>query len=313
MTARMTAEASKDEDWTIERVVRWATDDFKGRGIESPRLDAEVLLAHALGTTRVQLVIDGKRPLRKDELTRFKEFVRRRRTHEPVAYVRGEREFYGHAFRVDKRALIPRPDTEILVQVGLERTAHLSMGLRALDVCTGTGCVAIAMALERPTSLAFATDLSPDAVALARDNAHRLGAYGLAIAEGDLFGAVARFRDPWSDDDDRSPLRFDLVTANPPYIPRDEIATLAADVRDFEPRLALDGGADGLDLLRRVIREAPEHLSPGGVLAVEVGAGEAPLVRDLFEARGFLAVAVARDYARIERVVSGVWDAAARG
>lgn len=306
----MSAEASKEEAWTIERVVRWATEDFKNRGIESPRLDAEVLLAHALGSTRVQLIIDSKRPLAKDELTRFKEAVRRRRTHEPVAYVRGEREFYGHTFRVDKRALIPRPDTEILVQVALERTSHLSMGMRTVDLCTGTGCVAISIQLERPTSLVFATDLSAEAVALARENAHRLGAHTLAILEGSLFEPLARFRRAglWREaerpDDDG--LRFDLVSSNPPYIPSNDIAALMSDVRDFEPRLALDGGADGLDLLRTIVADAPTYLTEGGVLAVEVGAGEAPAVRALFEQHGYSEVAVARDYARIERVVSGI-------
>ena len=123
----MTADAVKDDVWTIERVVRWAIDDFKNRGIESPRLDAEVLLAHALGTTRVQLIVDSRRPLTRDELGRFRDAVKRRRSHEPVAYVRGEREFYGHVFRVDRRALIPRPDTEILVQTSLERTTAQSV------------------------------------------------------------------------------------------------------------------------------------------------------------------------------------------
>ena len=302
----MNASEAKDDVWTIERVVKWATDDFRSRGIESPRLDAEVLLAHALATTRIQLIIDGKRPLAKEELARFRDAVKRRRAHEPVAYVLGEREFYGHRFRVDARALIPRPDTEILVQVALARTAHLSMAMRALDLCTGTGCVAISLALERPTSSFVAVDLSPDAAALARENAARLGAPGVAVLVGDLFAPLASLTDPWARaDGDDSPMRFDLVTANPPYVLRGDISGLSADIREFEPRLALDGGDDGLDVVRRIVADAPRFMAPGAVLAMEIGAGEADATRELFALHGFTDIEVARDYARIERVVSG--------
>lgn len=299
----MTEATRNDEPWTIERVVRWATDDFKGRGIESPRLDAEVLLAHALGSTRIQLIVDAKRPLTAPELARFRETVKRRRSHEPVAYVLGEREFWGRTFKVDRRALIPRPDTEVLVEVALRRTSQLSMCTLALDLCAGTGCVAISLAAARPTGFVFATDISRDAVSLSRENAARLGAYNLSVREGDLFAPLADARHPW---ELGAPLRFDLITANPPYIATGEIAGLMSDVRDFEPRLALDGGADGLELMRRLVAEAPKHLAPGGVLAVEVGAGEAPDVRALFADAGFGDIELHRDYARIERVVSGV-------
>jgi len=281
--------------WTIESLLRWAMDDFRARGIESPRLDAEVLLAKALGTTRIQLIVDSKRPLSPDELGRMREMVRRRRAREPVAYILGEREFYGRTFRVDRRVLVPRPDTEALVDVALTRTRALSMSLRALDLCTGSGCVAITLGRERPTSSVFGGDVSADALAVARDNALRLGAYNVAWRHGDLYAAVSL------------PARFDLVTANPPYIAVGDLASLQADVRDHEPRLALDGGDDGLSLLRRVVGGAPARLvSPGGVLAVEVGAGQAAAVVELFGRAGFTGIGVQRDYARIERVVSGV-------
>jgi release factor glutamine methyltransferase len=281
--------------WTIESLLRWAMDDFRTRGIESPRLDAEVLLAKALGTTRIQLIVDGKRPLSPDELGRMREMVRRRRAREPVAYILGEREFYGRTFRVDHRVLVPRPDTETLVDVALTRTRARSMFLRVLDLCTGSGCVAITLGRERPTSSVFAGDVSPDALAVARDNALRLGAYNVAWRQGDLYAAVSE------------PERFDLVTANPPYIAVGDFPALMADVRDHEPRLALDGGDDGLSLLRRVVDGAPARLvSPGGVLAVEVGAGQAAAVVELFERAGLSGIEVQRDYARIERVVSGM-------
>jgi release factor glutamine methyltransferase len=282
-------------EWTIEAVLRWATDDFRLRGIESPRLDAELLVAHALVTTRIRLVADAKRTLEPSELGRLRALVRRRRLREPMAYILGEREFYGRPFHVDRGVLVPRPDTETLVDVALIRTRALSMCMRALDVCTGSGCVAITLARERPTSVVFGTDISEPALAIARENALRLGAYNVALRSGDLYVPV------------RTARPFDLVTANPPYVPSGEIVSLQPDVRDHEPRLALEGGDDGLAVLRRVVAGAPAHLNrPGGILAVEVGAGSAKAVVTLFELAGFGSIEVARDYGRIERVVSGV-------
>ena len=275
-------------------MLKWAIDDFRARGIETPRLDAELLLSKALGATRIQLIVDAKRPLAADELARMRDFVKRRRTREPVAYILGEREFYGRAFRVDARVLVPRPDTETLVDVALERSRAVSLSMRALDLCTGSGCVAITLGRERPTASVLATDVSPGALAVARDNALRLGAYNVAFREGDLYAAVDAGR------------RFDVVTANPPYIALGEIPSLAPEIREHEPRLALEAGDDGLALLRRVVEGGPSHLVPGGVLAVEVGAGEAEDVAKLFEPAGFVAVEVRRDHGRIERVVSGM-------
>jgi release factor glutamine methyltransferase len=288
------AEPAKTEPWTVASVLRWATEDFRSRGITSPRLDAELLLGFALGMGRTQLIIELMRPLAPDELGRFRELVKRRRAHEPVAYILGVREFYGRPFRVDRRVLVPRPDTETLVEVALERTRHVSLSMRALDLCTGSGCVAISLARERPTSCVWATDLSEDAIAVARENALRLGAYNVVLRAGDLF-APARGR------------RFDVVTANPPYIREGEIPGLDADIRAYEPHVALSGGADGLVVIRRIVEDAPSVLAPGGVLAIEVGAGQAREVATLFEGRGFVEVERARDYGRIERVVHGVW------
>jgi len=284
-------QAEPQKTWTIGSLVKWATDDFRARGIENPRLDAEVLVAHALKMDRTRVIIESLRPLESGELALLRDLVKRRRAREPIAYLRGEREFYGRTFRVDPRVLIPRPDTEALVDVALERSAHVSLSMRLLDLCTGSGCVAVTMARQRPTSRVVATDISLDALAVARDNALRLGAYNVELRASDLFAAV--------------PERFDVVTANPPYIATAEVETLMPDVRDFEPRLALDGGDDGLELIRRIVTRAPDHLHPGGVLAMEVGAGEAPAVRELFEAVGFHDVRVDRDYGKIERVVSG--------
>lgn len=287
-------EVAAPRSWTIGSLVKWAVEDFRARGIENPRLDAELLVAHALKIDRMRVILDGTRPLEGAELGALRDLVKRRRSFEPIAYLRGEREFYGLKFRVDKRVLVPRPDTETLVDVALTRSTHVSMAMRQLDLCTGSGCVAIAMARQRPTAQVFASDLSPDALVVARDNALRLGAYNVAFFTGDLFAPFAG-------------RRFDVITANPPYIPTGDLATLMPDVRDHEPRLALDGGADGLDLVRRIVSAAPDHLEEGGLIALEIGAGEAPDTAKLLEERGFTEVRADRDIARIERVVSGVW------
>jgi release factor glutamine methyltransferase len=280
--------------WTIARVLRWAAEDFAKRKSPSPRLDAEVLLANALGTDRVRLVIESERELEPAELGLYRSLIERRRRGEPVAYILGRREFFGLNFVVDKRALVPRPDTETLVEVALERTRPRSQYGRALDLCTGSGCVAVAFAKTRPTWRVTATDISTDALSLAWENARRLGvAFSLATIPGDLFAPVENER-------------FELVLANPPYIPSADIATLDPDVREFEPHHALDGGADGLDLVRAVVSSAPRHLVPGGVLAVEVGFDQAPRTRALFEAAGFTAIESRRDYGGHERVVSGI-------
>jgi release factor glutamine methyltransferase len=287
--------AEPPQTWTIEAVLRWATDDFRARGIENPRLDAQVLLAHALGVTKTQLVIDSKRPLESEELAKFRGFVKRRRMREPVAYVLGVREFYGRPFRVDRRVLVPRPDTETLVDVALARTRACSLSMRALDLCTGSGCVAITLSRERPTARVHATDLSLDALAVARENALRLGAYTVSFTSGDLLDALPAGCGP-----------FDVIVANPPYIATGDVDGLERDIKEFEPRLALDGGADGLAVVRRIVDRAPARLAAGGSLAIEVGAGEAAETVGIFEARGFTRVTITRDYGRIERVVDGL-------
>jgi len=284
------------EPWTIRRVLTWATDDLKKRGFPSARLDAELLLCHVLRVDRIRLLVDADRPLEKTELTRYRELYQRRRAGEPIAYLLGVREFYGRPFRVDRRVLVPRPDTETLVEVALARTRHISLSARVLDLCTGSGCVALSLARERPTTCVLGLDVSEDAATLARENLVRLGAVNCAIGVSNLFEAL-RGRDA----------SFDLITANPPYIPDDEIATLMVDVRAFEPHLALAGGPDGLVLVRRIIDEAPDFLAPGGVLALELMAGQAPDVSALFSARGFSEIEIAKDLAGHERVVSGVF------
>ena len=289
------SEPAEADVWTIRRVIAWATDDLKKRGMPSPRLDVELLLGHVLQVNRIALIIDSERPLSKEELGAYRARHMRRRGGEPIAYLLGVREFYGRDFRVDKRVLIPRPDTEALIEVALERTKALSLSARVLDLCTGSGCVAVTIARERPTMRVTASDVSPGALAVARENAIRLGAATIGLVQSDLFEAFAPGRD-----------RFDLITANPPYIADEEIPTLAVDIHKFEPRLALSGGADGLELVRRILVDAPRFLAPGGVLAMEIGAGQSGEVIGLFAEAGFGDVMARRDYGGHERVVSGV-------
>lgn len=276
-------------------VVVWMTDDLRKRGIDAARLDAELIVAQALQIDRVKVIVEGLRMLEPSELETIRALFKRRRAYEPVAYLRGYREFYGRTYRVDRRVLVPRPDTEILVEVALERLHNRDLGARVLDLCTGSGCVAITLKLERPTMTVDATDVSADALAVARDNAQRLGAvWNVRFALGDLFAPLGEPR----------PI-YDLVVANPPYIASDEIPTLQPDVRDHEPHLALDGGQDGLEFVRRIVAEAPKHLRAGGALAMELGAGQAPMVEEIFLRGGFTDVRRKQDYAGHERVVSG--------
>ena len=285
--------SASSSEWSIGRVLAWAASDFRGRGIESPRLDAELLLGRVLGVDRIRLILETDRPLSPAELAAFRELIKRRRGREPVAYILGKREFYGLDFRVTGDVLIPRPDSETLVEVALARTGERSMYGRALDLCTGSGCIAVAFKKQRPIWFVTATDVSSRAVELARSNAVRLGAiWGMRFLVGDLASPLG------------SSERFDLITANPPYIPSAEVDQLDPGIRDFEPRLALDGGADGLDVVRRVVGEATPLLERGGVLAIEVAAGQAPAACELLANAGLEAIERRKDYQGHERVVS---------
>ncbi len=284
--------ARVEQAWTIRRVLAWTTENFKERGIESARLDAELLVAHALGLTRVALYMDLDRPLTDEERVAIRDLVKRRRQHEPVAYILGAKEFWGRSFSVSPAVLIPRPDTETVIEPALELLPADAAG-RALDLCTGSGIIGLTLAAERPGLTVDLTDLSPEALAVARTNAEALGVAARArFFEGDLFAPLEQ------------DAQYLLIASNPPYIPDGEIATLPPDVRDHEPRLALAAGAEGMDVHRRSAAEAGRFLGPGGTLLVEVGAGQAPALEALLASQDWVeATARHRDLGGIERVV----------
>lgn len=276
--------------WTTAAVLDWTTKRFAEAGIDAARLEAQVLLAHALGCTRVQLYTGFDRPLDEDELARARGLIKRRLAGEPVAYLVGTQEFWSLSFAVDERVLVPRHDTETVIQVVLDQVGERQAPWRVLDVCTGSGVLAVTLARELAAARVVATELSPAAAEVARANAARLGvADRVEVREGDLLAPVAGEV-------------FDVVVANPPYIATAVIATLDREVQR-EPRQALDGGVDGLDLLRRLVVAAPDHVAPGGLLVLEHGHDQGEAVRALCDATGgFAPAATVRDLGKQPRV-----------
>jgi len=259
--------------WTILKLIRWTDERFKKEGLPTPRLDAEVLLAESLGIDRVGLYTHFDQPLQPVELARFKKLIQRRMAHEPLAYITGKREFWSLPLRITPDVLIPRPETEGLVAEALEVLAdgeRWERCWRILEIGTGSGAISIALAKELPSASLVATDLSEKALALARENASESGVQErIQFLHGDLFDPL----------EEGSP--FDLILSNPPYIPRSHFASLAPEVRDFEPRIALDGGEDGLIFFRRALPRVGRYLKPGGWLLAEIGAGQDPEVRKI--------------------------------
>ena len=270
---------------TLGEVLRRATEFLAGKGVESPRLDAEHLLGKAVGLSRVELYMHHDRPLSDAERDAFRELVRRRGDREPLAYVLGEWGFRRLTLKTDRRALVPRPETEVVVERCL---ALLDGGApRVLDVGTGTGAIALAIVDEHPGAKVRALDVSPEALALARENAERTG-LEIELVEGDLIGGLG----------DRE---YDLVVSNPPYIAQEEIDTLEPEVRDWEPRLATVAG----EHTAQIAEHALEALVPGGHLVLEVADARADAAAELFERLGYDDVAVTADLAGRDRIVEG--------
>lgn len=277
----------------LVEVLTRTTDYLKQRGVPSARLDAELILGHVLGLDRVKVYLNFDRPMADAELEAARVLVRRRGQREPLAWIVGHKEFYDREFDVGPGVLVPRPDTETLVEVALEWIAvDTPDPTYVADIGSGTGCIGLTLALERPALRLYAIDLSDAALAMTRTNIDRHGLKDrVAVRRGDGLAAIPADRP------------VDWVVANPPYIPTGELAGLEPEVRVHEPRLALDGGTDGLDAYRALAPAAAKRARQG--LLVEVGRGQAEAVAALFVDAGLVDVIVRKDLAGTERVVAG--------
>ena len=281
------------ETWSVLKLLQWSEEFFTKKDVDSPRLTAQLLLGHVLKLDKVKLYMNFDRPMEPSELAEYKALVSRRAAGEPVAYILGQREFYGRTFQVDARVLVPRPETERLVDAVLESVSK-DAPRKILDLCTGSCCIAATLAAERPQAKVWASDLSPDALAVAKANVETLGLAGrVTLLQGDLFAPLKG-------------LAFDVIVSNPPYIADSVLATLSREVKR-EPKMALVSGPRGMDHLERIARGAGEFLEPGGLLALEIGDDQGVLVQDLLKQCGFSQVRVERDWSQHDRVALGRW------
>lgn len=289
------------ESWTVRRVLEWTTSHLKKHGSDTARLDAEILLAHARGCQRIQLYTCYDEPLTDAVRATMRDLVQRRAKAEPVAYLVGHREFFSLDFRVTRNVLIPRPDTESLVVEMLDGVKALVTSghsqVRILDLCTGSGCVAVAVAKNCPASKynveLVATDISSEALSIARENAttHKVDDR-ITFLEGDLFEPLTEGT------------KFDIIASNPPYVSSAEIDSLDPEVAHHEPRLALDGGPNGLAVFERIIAEAPKHAAPGALFLMEMSPEQTePLKQRLLAHGGYTDVSVCNDLAGRPRVI----------
>ena len=297
---------------TVLEAIQKSTDFLAKKGIESPRLQTELLLAHLLKLPRMKLYLNFECALTPAETDALRELVKRRGQHEPLQHLTGSTSFCGYEIAVNRHALVPRPETELLAEMGWQFLLQLSeervprapnsmaegdgasqsSALRVLDFGTGTGCIAIALAAKCPAAKIIATDISSEALALARENAARNNAAErIEFLPGNGFASLP------------GGMRFDLIVSNPPYIPSGEIAALQPEVRDFDPRVALDGGADGLDFYRKLATEARPFLKPTGKIMLEFGDGQADAIGKIFETEKWVVEAVREDYSHRQRIL----------
>jgi release factor glutamine methyltransferase len=287
----------------VLEVIQKSADFLTNKGVDSPRLQAELLLAHVLKLPRMKLYLNFERELSDAELTGLRELVKRRGQREPLQHITGSTSFCGLEMDVNRQVLVPRPETELLAELGwkfLEKrqtsdAKHAGLEADApiaLDFGTGSGCIAIALAAKCPAANLVALDASAEALTMAKQNAGRNNLGGrIKFLHGDGFAALA------------TGATFDLIIGNPPYIPSAEIATLQPEVRDFDPRAALDGGADGLDFYRRLAAESQAFLKPAGRIMLEFGDGQSEAVKEIFEAQPWIAEAIIDDYSKRPRII----------
>jgi release factor glutamine methyltransferase len=288
---------------TVLEAIRKSADFLGKKNVGSPRLQTELLLAHLLKMPRMKLYLNFERVLTATETDSLRELIKRRAAREPLQHIVGSTSFCGYEITVNRHILVPRLETELLAELGWQflvaatkqsegGSAFNDQTLAALDFGTGSGCIAISLAAKCPDAKIVATDISADAIALAKENAVRNKvAERIEFLQGDGFAALA------------GGMQFDLIISNPPYIPSAEIATLQPEVRDVDPHDALDGGADGLDFYRKLAAEAKPFLKPAGKIALEFGDGQAGAIRKIFETEKWIVEAVKKDYAQRARIL----------
>ncbi len=281
-------------EWTIQKLLTWITDYLTQRNVDAPRLSAELLLSHVLGLKRIELYTQYNKPVAPEQLEQLRGLVKRAGLHEPVAYLVGRTEFYSMEFEVTPDCLIPRPETELLVQRAIELLRKRTGPQLVCDLCTGCGIVAVAIARNVSDAKVIATDISESALGVAAKNIekHKLQER-IELRQGDLFEPLVAQLD-----------LFDVIACNPPYVSEAEYEALDKNVKDYEPRLALHAGADGLDFYRRISEKVDGFLKPDGILLLEIGYQQGDAVRTLFESAGtFAEVRVEKDLTRNDRII----------
>ncbi|UCF14394.1 MAG: peptide chain release factor N(5)-glutamine methyltransferase [Phycisphaerales bacterium] len=285
--------------WTIRKLLNWVTEYLSGKGVDSPRLSAELLLCHVVGLSRIELYTQFDKPVPQRQLDTLRDLVRRAGLHEPVAYLTGKTEFYSIELDISSNCMIPRPETELLVQRAIEFLRTRDGVQFVCDLCTGSGCIAVAIAKNFSQARVNATDISAGALEVAARNVtkHQLHER-IELLQGDLFEPLVGQLDV---------NEFDLIVCNPPYVSSSEYETLATNVKDYEPKSALLAGADGLDIYRRLIDKVDQFLKPGAVLMLEIGYAQGPAARDLLVQTGaFGEVKIEKDTHDNDRVVTAM-------
>jgi len=284
------------EDWTIKRLLDWITEFFTQKAVDSPRLSAELLLSHVLGLKRIELYTNFDKLVVKPQLDRLRQLVRRAGENEPLAYLTGRCEFYSLEFAVTRDCLIPRPETELLVERAIEFLRGRTGKQLVCDLCTGSGCIAVAVAKNVADVDVLATDISDAALQVAMQNAQRHAvAERIRFLHGDLLEPLIPELDK---------CRFDLIVCNPPYVTSSEYETLERNVKDYEPAAALMGGADGLDVYRRICEKAEQFLKPDAALMLEIGYAQGQNVKELLEQTHLFAdIVIEKDLQDNDRIV----------
>ncbi len=284
------------QNWTIQKLLNWTAEYLTDKGVDSPRLSAELLLSHVLKMKRIELYMQFDKPVAKEQLDVLHDLVKRAGQNEPIAYLTGKTEFYSLELEVSRDCLIPRPETELLVQRAVEFLRTRSGKQFVCDLCTGSGCIAVAIARNYPQAYIIATDICDAALNMAARNVekHQLKER-IELLCGDLFDPIM----PQLDTN-----KFDLIVCNPPYVSTAEFEKLGKNVKDYEPKVALFAGADGLDIYHRIIERADDFLKPDAALVLEIGYSQGPAVRELLEQTGcFGKITIEKDFHNNDRIV----------